>query len=45
MGIYFQTSSGNSMFAPVFTYPDHIWQNNAHQPSQHPLGKSPLDNL
>ena len=41
MGIDFQASSGISLFAVVFTNPDHIWQNNTHESSQHPFCKSP----
>lgn len=45
MGINFQASSGISLFAVVFTNPDHIWQNNTHESSQHPFCKSSPDGL
>ena len=33
MGINLQASSRNSLFAPVFPNPDHIWQNHPYEPS------------
>ena len=41
MGIHFQASSGNFLFTPLFANPDNVWQNNAHEPSQHPFCKFP----
>jgi len=33
MGVHFQASLGDALFAPVFANPDHIWWNNPHESS------------